>query len=148
MADLAIHRTVIVREFDPAVGGRGGIYPPCFAVTQKRFGIGGLRIVVRRCRINRIDRLRNFPANFGRHAGLLPKLVALPRKPGAKGGVTGIEQIDFACVARRDKVRPLPDCPMAIDAADGRSVSRFAVEHAVPVHVDVKMAITALHAVC
>ena len=103
---------------------------------------------MRRSRINRVDRLWNLPSNIGRHAGLLPELVALPSKPGAKGGVAGIEQIDFACVALRDKVRTLADCPVAIDAAYGGSISRFAVEHAIPVHVDVKMAIAALHAVC
>ena len=33
MADLAIHRAVIVREFDSAVRGGSGIYTPCLAIA-------------------------------------------------------------------------------------------------------------------
>ena len=87
VTDLAIHRAVIVRESrgNVVLAGRWlrNSAAPCFAIAPQCLGVGRLRIVVRRQRIDRVDRLRNFPAHVGRHDRLLIKLGRLPKRSAA-----------------------------------------------------------------
>src|SRR6266581_6859060 len=110
VTDLAIHCGVIMRETNaPVVAGivdpgfrlaafpPSGITdadysPPGFSVALQRFRVSGLGIVVRRQRINRVDRLRNFPANVGRHGGLLPKFGSFPSEPWTEWRIARVKQ--------------------------------------------------------
>ena len=51
----------------------------------------------------------------------------------------------MAGVAARDQRWAFVDCSVAIDAVDGGRVARLAVKHAVAVHIEIEMAIPALH---
>src|SRR5436189_4664735 len=110
VTDLTIHRTVIMCERDAIVvtadaGTRARASDcsyrtaPRFSITLQRFCISRLRIVMRRERIDRVDRLRDFPAYIGRHTGLLPKLVCFPNKAWPERSVACMEQIDLAGIA-------------------------------------------------
>ena len=124
-----------------------GYSAPGFSIALQRFRVSGFGIVVRRERINRVDRLWNFPANIGRHGGLLPKFVSLPSKARPERRVAGIQQIDLAGVAARNQCWPLIDRPVTIDACDCRGIARLAVKHSVAVNIDKEVAIAALHTV-
>src|SRR5689334_18906642 len=109
---------------------------PRFSIASQRFRVSRLRIVVRRERINRVDRLRNFPTDIRRHGRLLEKLVALPNEAWTERRVATVEQIDLSGVTARDQRRTLIDWAVAIDARDRGRVARFAVKHAVAMNVD------------
>src|SRR6188768_2075279 len=72
-----------------------GYNAPPRSIPPQRFGVGRLRIVVRRYRIDGVDRLRHLPSDIRRHGGLLPQGVALPGKPRSKRGVARTQQIDL-----------------------------------------------------
>ena len=57
---------------------------------------------MRREWIDRVDRLRDFPADIGRHARLLVKAASFPDEPRAERRVAGVGQIDLSGVAARD----------------------------------------------
>ena len=103
VTDLAIHRRVVVREFD-APFFRGGWHntAPFSAVASQRFRVSRLRIVVRRERIDRVDRLRNLPAYVRRHARLLKKFAPFPNEPRTKRCVAGVGEINLTGVTARD----------------------------------------------
>src|SRR5215472_4446637 len=160
MTDLAIHRRVVVCETNaPAVVGivdpgfrlaafsptgitDAGYSPPGFSIALQCFRVSRFGIVMRRERINRVDRLWNLPTNIRRHCRLLPKLVSFPKEARPERRVAGIKQIDLAGVATCDQRRPLLDCAVIIDTCGRGGVARLTVEHAVAVNVGVEMTIT------
>ena len=79
VTDLAIHRAVVVRETLAAVFRRGRNRSPRRPIARQRLRIGRLRVVVRGERIDRVDRLRNFPAHIGRHRLIADKARCPPR---------------------------------------------------------------------
>src|SRR5437016_1442729 len=104
VTDLAIHRRVVVREFDAPFFRRGWHNTvPSSAVASQRFRVSRLRIVVRREWINRVDRLRNLPAHIRRHARLLKKFASFPDEPRTERCVAGVGQIDLSGLAACDQ---------------------------------------------
>jgi hypothetical protein len=95
--------------------------------------------------INRVDRLRDLPANVRRHDRLLEKLVAFPDEPRAPGRVARVQQIISARISRRNQRRALIHRAVAINTIDRRRVARLAVEHPVAMHILLEVAVRALH---
>ena len=145
VTDLATYRTVIMRETGATLLRCGGNRPPRFAIPQQCLRVSGFRIVVRREGIDRVNGLRNFPTHVRRHRRLLPKLGSLPTEPRTEWRVASVQQIDLASVTARDQCRALVDGAVTIDAGNRSRIARFPVKHSVAVHIDVEMAITALH---
>src|SRR6185369_17756963 len=109
------------------------------------FRIGGLRIVMGGEGINGVDRVWNFPAHVWRHDRLLVKLCPFPNEALTPGRVAIVGKIDLAGVASRNQRWPSIDGSMAIDASDGRGVTRLTVELTIAMHIHFEMAIGALH---
>ena len=108
VADLAIHRAVVVREFHPALARFGrNAAAPGLAVAQQRFRIGRFRIVMRGEGINRVDRLRHFPTRIRRHDRLLVKLRAFPDETRPPWRVAVVRQVDLARIAGSNQRGPL-----------------------------------------
>src|SRR5437763_6916327 len=78
-----------------------------FLVASQGLRICRLRIVVRREWIDRVDRLRDFPADIGRHTRLLGKAASFPNEPWTEQHVAGVGKIDLFGVADRDYRRSL-----------------------------------------
>src|SRR5438105_11680619 len=108
-----------MREFDPPFS-RSGWHnaAPLSVVATKRFGVSRLWIVVGRKRINRVDRLRNFPAHVRRHARLLEKCASFPNEPRPERGVAGVGQINLSSVTAGKQCWTLIDRAVTIDARD------------------------------
>src|ERR1035441_5579227 len=71
-------------------------------VAPHRFGAGRLGIVVRRRRVNRVQRLRNFPAHIRTQRGVLEKFLPFPDEPRPpRGGA--LVQIYLPAVAGGDE---------------------------------------------
>ena len=68
-------------------------------------------------------------------------------KRGPKGVLLVFSRLDLTSVTARNQRRALVDGAVTIDAGNCGRIARLAVKHSVAVHVDVEMAITALHAV-
>src|SRR6266496_3830370 len=147
VTDLAIHRRIVVRECAATVvavdvrtcarlSDRSYRTTPSFSIALQRFRVSGFGIVVRRERINRVDRLWNFPANIGRHRRLLPELISFPNKPRAEWRVAGIQQIDLASVAACNECWSLVDSPVAINTCDRGGIARLAVVDRVVVEIE------------
>src|ERR1041385_6259497 len=143
MADLAGNVRLVVGQFALAFGFRGDVTPG-LAVAAERFGIGALRVVVRRLRINRFDCLGNLPDHVRVQARLLKELFAFPAEARAPGGDAGAEIVASA-IAGSEKRGPGLDSSVAIDALDGRGRPRLTIESAVAMHVGQEMAVGALH---
>src|SRR5204863_7944346 len=90
VTDLAIHRRIIMRETCAALLRFRRNRAPSFSIALERFRVSGFGIVMRRERIDRVDRLWNFPSYVRRHTGLLPKFIAFPNKPSTKRRVTRV----------------------------------------------------------
>src|ERR1700736_6149727 len=100
MTDLTIHRAIVVREFYPALL-RCCRYntAPFSVIATQRFRVSRLLVVVRRKRINAVDRLRNFPTHIRRHARLLKEFASFPDKSWTERCVAGVGQINLSDVA-------------------------------------------------
>jgi len=67
VTDLTIHRAIVVRETLATIFRRSRNRSPRDPIARQGLRIGRLRVVVRGERIDRVDRLRNFPAHIRRH---------------------------------------------------------------------------------
>src|SRR5438270_11479766 len=118
-------------ELHAPIRRRRGQSTAPFLVASQGLRICRLRIVVRREWIDRVDRLRDFPADIGRHTRLLVKAASFPNEPWTERRVAGVGQIDLSGVTARDQRWPLIDRAVTINARDRGCVARLAVEHAV-----------------
>src|SRR5437016_13500619 len=107
-----------MRELHAPLSRRRGQRTAPFLVASQGLRICRLRIVVRREWINRIDRLRNFPADIGRHARLLKQRASFPNEPWTERRVAGVGEINLSGVTARDQRWPLIDRAVTIDAGD------------------------------
>src|SRR6266446_7535445 len=95
--------------------------------------------------INRIDCLRNLPAQIRRHDGLLVQSCSFPDEAWSPRGVAIVGEVDLAGIAGGNQGRPLIHGSVAIDAINRRRVARLAIELPISVHIYLEMAIRALH---